>query len=85
MDYKTSVETPPTRLFFKAALPGSVGMLASSVYQLIDGMLVGQILGSTAFAALNLAMPFVIHQLCPGGSHRSGILRFHFHPAGRKE
>ena len=61
MDYKTLyAKTPPTRLFFKAALPGSVGMLASSVYQLIDGMLVGQILGSTAFAALNLAMPFVI-------------------------
>ena len=49
MDYKTLyAKTPPTRLFFKAALPGSVGMLASSVYQLIDGMLVGQILGSTS-------------------------------------
>ena len=61
MDYKTLyAKTPPTRLFLKAALPGSVGMLASSVYQLIDGMLVGQLLGNTAFAALNLAMPFVI-------------------------
>ena len=55
-----TLKTPPTRLFFKAAVPGSIGMLASSIYQLVDGMLVGQLLGNTAFAALNLAMPFVI-------------------------
>ncbi|WP_287576021.1 MATE family efflux transporter, partial [Blautia sp.] len=35
-------------------------MLASALYQVIDGILVGQILGELAFAALNLAMPFVI-------------------------
>lgn len=61
MDYKTLFEkTPPTRLFFKAAIPGAVGMLASALYQLADGIFVGQILGDTAFAALNLAMPLVI-------------------------
>ncbi len=61
MNYNTLFsETPPTRLFFKAALPGSIGMLASALYQLIDGMFVGRILGDTAFAALNLAMPLVI-------------------------
>ena len=35
-------------------------MLASALYQLIDGILVGQVLGDVTFAALNLAMPFVI-------------------------
>lgn len=35
-------------------------MLASSLYQLLDGMFVGQLLGGEAFAALNLAMPLVI-------------------------
>ena len=35
-------------------------MLASALYQTIDGIFVGQFLGPTAFAALNLAMPFVI-------------------------
>ena len=35
-------------------------MLASSLYQLIDGILVGNFLDGTSFAALNLAMPFVI-------------------------
>ena len=61
MDHNTLFsKTPPGRLFFMAALPGSVGMLASALYQLIDGILVGQVLGEAAFAAINLAMPFVI-------------------------
>lgn len=61
MDYKTLfAKTPPTKLFLFAAIPGSIGMLASALYQLIDGILVGQILGDNAFAALNLAMPLVI-------------------------
>ena len=53
-------KTPPRRLFFIAAMPGAVSMLASALYQLLDGIFVGQYLGDTAFAALNLAMPFVI-------------------------
>ena len=53
-------KTPPLKLFFLASLPGAVGMLASALYQLFDGIFVGQHLGSTPFAALNLAMPFVI-------------------------
>lgn len=53
-------KTPPLKLFFIASVPGAVSMLASALYQVIDGVFVGQYLGSTAFAALNLAMPFVI-------------------------
>lgn len=34
-------------------------MLASSLYQIIDGVLVGQLVGATAFAAVNLATLFV--------------------------
>ncbi len=61
MDQQTMfLKTPPAKLFFMAALPGAIGMLASAIYQLADGILVGQFLSSTAFAALNLAMPFVI-------------------------
>ena len=61
MDQKNLfLNTSPTRLFVKAALPGSVGMLASSLYQLLDGIFVGQLLGGEAFAAINLAMPLVI-------------------------
>ncbi len=53
-------QTKPFRLFLLAAIPGAISMLASSLYQTFDGMFVGQGLGSTAFAAINLAMPFVI-------------------------
>ena len=35
-------------------------MLASALYQLLDGIFVGHVLGDTSFAALNLAFPFVI-------------------------
>lgn len=58
--YERFAKTPPSRLFLLAAVPGAISMLASALYQLIDGVFVGQFLGETAFAALNLAMPFVI-------------------------
>ena len=54
------LETKPGHLFFKAAIPGALGMLASSLYYLLEGILVGRVLGAEPFAALNLAMPFVI-------------------------
>ena len=58
--YRLFAQTRPAKLFFIAAIPGAISMLASSLYQTLDGMFVGQGLGSVAFAALNLAMPFVI-------------------------
>lgn len=54
------LNTKPGHLFFKAAIPGAMGMLASSLYYLLEGILVGRVLGAEAFAGLNLAMPFVI-------------------------
>ncbi len=51
---------PPGKLFAITAGPGAVGMLASVLFQMIDGIFVGRYLGETAFAALNLALPFVI-------------------------
>lgn len=61
MDSKTLfTKISPVRLFFIASVPGAIIMLASALYQVIDGILVGQILGELAFATLNLAMPFVI-------------------------
>ena len=52
-------QTPPLKLFFLVAMPGAIGMLASSLYGLFDGIFVGNFLGKTAFAAVNLAFPFV--------------------------
>jgi len=47
-------------LFFTAALPGAVSMVASSLYNVSEGLFVGRFLGSAAFAAVNLALPLVI-------------------------
>lgn len=54
------VKTKTRKLFFRAAIPGAIGMLASAMYQTLDGVYVGKFLGTTAFASVNLAMPFVI-------------------------
>lgn len=53
-------KTPPLKLFFKAAIPGSIGMLASALYLFLDGVIISRILGETAFAAFNLTIPIVV-------------------------
>ncbi len=49
----------PWRLFFVVALPGMISMFAMSVYSIVEGIFIGQILGEEAFAAVNIAMPLV--------------------------
>lgn len=61
MDSKTMFSTmSPWRLFFKVALPGMVSMFAMSIYSIFEGIFIGQNLGETAFAAVNIAMPLVL-------------------------
>lgn len=48
------------KMFMKIAIPGAIGMLASAIYQFIDGIFVNVFLGSTAFAALNFCFPIII-------------------------
>lgn len=61
MDYQVLFEkTSPKRLFAIVAIPSIISMLVSSLYQIIDGIFVGQLLGSEALAAVNLVMPLVI-------------------------
>lgn len=50
----------PWRLFFVVALPGMISMFAMSIYSIIEGIFIGQILGEGAFAAVNIAMPLVM-------------------------
>lgn len=52
-------KTSPLRLFFTAAIPGGISMLAASLYGILDGIFVGRILGETAFAAVNLVFPLI--------------------------
>lgn len=54
------LDTKPGRLFLKAAIPGGISMLASSMYQIFDSIFVGKFIGTTAFAALGLAFPLII-------------------------
>ena len=77
--------TRPGKLFFLAAVPGSIGMLASSLYQLMEGVMVGQFLGDTAFAAVNLAMPFVIINFAVADLIGVGSSVLISHSLGRKE
>ncbi|MGC4018747.1 MAG: MATE family efflux transporter [Muricomes sp.] len=58
--YNLYTKTSPLRLFFIVAVPGAISMIASSLWGLFDGIFIGQILGETAFAALNLGLPLVM-------------------------
>ncbi|MEG1014067.1 MAG: MATE family efflux transporter [Clostridia bacterium] len=56
-------KTPATKLFLKLTIPGMISMVMSSIYWMIDGVLVGHMLGADAFAALNLVLPIVMISL----------------------
>ena len=44
----------PWRLFFVVAMPGMVSMFAMSIYSIVEGIFIGQVLGEGAFAAVNI-------------------------------
>lgn len=53
-------DMPPVRLFFHASVPGVISMVSMSVYNILEGIFIGQFAGGEAFAAMNLAMPLVM-------------------------
>lgn len=54
------LKTNTRKLFLSIAIPGAISMLASSLWSFFDSIFVGRFLGETAFAAMNLTMPFVM-------------------------
>lgn len=46
--------------FFKYAIPSALAMFISSLYTVIDGIFVGQGVGDTALAAVNIVLPFTV-------------------------
>lgn len=61
MDSKTLfTKVSPVKLFFSAAIPGMISMFASSLYTILEGVFIGHYLGGTSFAAISLAIPFVL-------------------------
>ena len=51
---------PPTKLFFKCAVPAVVTSVFGALYSVVDGIFVGRFLGSDALAAINLIMPIIM-------------------------
>lgn len=53
-------EMPPTRLFFRCAIPNMISMAVVSLYTIADGIFVGYYIGAQALAAINLVMPLIM-------------------------
>lgn len=49
-----------TKQFLKYAVPSALAMFVSSLYTVIDGIFVGQGVGDSALAAVNVIIPFTI-------------------------
>ena len=60
------LNTKPSRLFVRAAVPGAISMIASSLYIIFESVFVGKFVGTTAFAALGMALPVMIMNFALG-------------------
>ncbi len=60
MDSEIFEKLPPTKLFFRCAIPSMVTMAFGALYQIADGLFVGRFIGQDALAAVNLIMPLIM-------------------------
>ena len=60
MDSEIFEKLPPTKLFFRLAIPSMITMVFSALYQIADGIFVGRFIGEDALAAVNLIMPIIM-------------------------
>jgi len=80
MDSEIFEKLPPTRLFFRLAIPSMVTMAFGALYQIADGLFVGRFIGGDALAAVNLIMPIIMivfgfaNLIATGASVRIAIL-----------
>ena len=80
MDSEIFEKLPPTKLFFKLAVPSMITMAFASLYQIADGLFVGRFIGGDALAAINLIMPIIMivfgfaNLIATGASVRISIL-----------
>ena len=71
---------PPTKLFFRCAIPSMITMAFGALYQVADGLFVGRFIGEDALAAVNLIMPIIMivfgfaNLIATGASVRISIL-----------
>ena len=80
MNSEIFVKLPPTKLFFRCAIPSMITMAFVSLYQIADGLFVGRFIGGDALAAINLIMPIImlvfgfINLIATGASVRVSVL-----------
>lgn len=80
MDSEIFEKLPPTKLFFRCAIPSMITMAFSALYQIADGLFVGRFIGEDALAAVNLIMPIIMmvfafsSMIATGASVRISIL-----------
>ena len=80
MDSEIFKRLPPTKLFFRCALPSMITMAFGALYQIADGLFVGRFIGEDALAAVNLIMPIIMmvfafsSMVATGASVRISIL-----------
>ena len=71
---------PPTKLFFRCAVPSMITMAFIALYQIADGLFVGRFIGEDALAAVNLIMPIIMmvfafsSMIATGASVRISVL-----------
>lgn len=80
MDSEIFEKLPPTKLFFRCAVPSMITMAFGALYQIADGLFVGRFIGEDALAAINLIMPIIMivfgfaNLIATGASARISIL-----------
>ena len=80
MDSEIFEKMPPTKLFFRCAIPSMVTMAFGALYQIADGLFVGRFIGQDALAAVNLIMPLIMmvfafsNMVATGASVRISVL-----------
>jgi len=80
MDSEIFEKLPPTKLFFRCAVPSMITMAFGALYQIADGLFVGRFIGEDALAAVNLIMPILMmvfafsNMIATGASVRISVL-----------
>ncbi len=80
MESEIFEKLPPTKLFFRCALPSMITMAFGALYQIADGLFVGRFIGEAALAAVNLIMPIIMmvfafsNMIAMGASVRIAVL-----------
>ncbi len=80
MDSEIFEKLPPTKLFFRCAIPSMITMAFGALYQIADGLFVGRFIGEDALAAVNIIMPVIMivfafsNMVATGASVRIAVL-----------